>query len=111
LPFRRLRAGWVELCVECLAFGVGRERDAEEARSTVDLGHNADHLWQVTLGQDAMGAVVDDTPLSVVLCFESEEKMTRTEVDTHLNSTFLIGHLPGYDISTALLVKVSENLR
>jgi hypothetical protein len=111
LPFRRLRAGWVELRFERLAVGVWREGNAEEARSTIDLGHDADHLRQVTLGKDAMGAVVDDTPLSVVLRFESEQKITSTEVDTHLNPTFVVGHLPGCDVSTALVVKVSENLR
>jgi hypothetical protein len=110
LPFRRLRTGRVELRFERLAFGVGRERDAEDARSTVDLGHDADHLRQVTLGEDAMRAVVDDTPLSVVLRFESEQKITSIEVNAHLNSTFVVDHLAGCDVSTALVVKVRENL-
>jgi hypothetical protein len=110
LPFRRLRAGWVELRFERLAFGVWREIDAEEARSTIDLGHDADHLRQVTLGKDAMRAVVDDTPLSVVLRVESEDKITSIEVNAHLNSTFVVGHLPGCDVSTALVVKVREYL-
>jgi hypothetical protein len=110
LPFRRLRAGWVELRFERLAFGVGREGDAEDACSTVDLGHDADHLRQVTLGKDAMGTVVDDTPLSVVLRFESEQKITSTEVNAYLNSTFVVDHLASCGASTALLVKVSESL-
>jgi hypothetical protein len=111
LPFRRLRAGWVELRFERLAVGVWREGNAEEARSTIDLGHDADHLRQVTLGKDAMGGVVDDTPFSVVLRFESEQKITNTEVNAHLNSTFVVSHLAGCNVPTALLVKVSENFR